>query len=78
MFLIGEHVVCGSKGVCVIEQITRLNISGVDREREYYILKPLYLSGRRTEGFSAQGNEPGGSGGADCKNTGAFSSDDYQ
>lgn len=45
MFLIGGHVVCGSKGVCVIEQITRLNISGVDREREYYILKPLYLSG---------------------------------
>lgn len=36
---------CGNKGVCVVEQITTLDISGVDKEREYYILKPLYLAG---------------------------------
>ena len=40
----GEHVVCGSKGVCVVEEITTLDIAGVDKKREYYILKPLYLS----------------------------------
>lgn len=45
MFAIGEYVMCGNKGVCVVEQITKLDISGVDKEREYYILKPLYLSG---------------------------------
>lgn len=45
MFGIGEYVVCGNKGVCVVENITTLNISGVDKEREYYILKPLYMAG---------------------------------
>lgn len=45
MFGIGEYVVCGNKGVCVVEDVTKLNISDVDKEREYYILKPLYMSG---------------------------------
>lgn len=45
MFGIGEYVVCGSKGVCVVENITKLNISGADKERDYYILKPKYVSG---------------------------------
>ena len=45
VFAIGEYVVCGSKGVCTVENITRLDISGVDKTREYYILKPLYLLG---------------------------------
>lgn len=36
---------CGNKGVCVVENITTLNISGVDKERQYYILKPKYQSG---------------------------------
>ncbi|MBR5247424.1 MAG: CarD family transcriptional regulator [Lachnospiraceae bacterium] len=43
MFRIGEKVVCGSKGVCSVEKITTLDISGVDKMREYYILKPLYM-----------------------------------
>jgi CarD family transcriptional regulator len=41
----GEYVVCGNKGVCLVEDITTLNISGVDKAREYYILKPLYVTG---------------------------------
>lgn len=45
MFAIGEYVVCGNKGVCAVEKITKLDISGVDKERDYYILKPLYLAG---------------------------------
>lgn len=45
MFGIGDYVICGNKGVCEVENITTLNISGVDKEREYYILKPLYMSG---------------------------------
>lgn len=45
MFEIGEYVVCGSKGVCVVENITTLDISGVDKKRIYYILKPKYQAG---------------------------------
>lgn len=45
MFEKGEYVVCGSKGVCLVEDITTLDISGVDKEREYYILKPVYVAG---------------------------------
>lgn len=45
MFEIGEYVVCGNKGVCVVEDVAKLDISGVDKEREYYILKPLYVAG---------------------------------
>ncbi len=41
----GAYVVCGNKGVCVVEDIATLNISGVDKEREYYILKPIYMTG---------------------------------
>lgn len=45
MFEKGEYVVCGNKGVCTVEDVTTLDISGVDKKREYYILKPIYLSG---------------------------------
>lgn len=41
----GEYVVSGNKGVCVVDDITTLDISGVDKEREYYILKPVYVAG---------------------------------
>ena len=43
VFQKGERVVCGSKGVCVVEEITTLDIAGVDKKREYYILKPLWV-----------------------------------
>lgn len=45
VFEVGDYVICSNKGVCVVENITTLNISGVDKEREYYILKPLYMTG---------------------------------
>lgn len=45
MFKKGEYVVCGNKGVCSVEDITTLDISGVDKKREYYILKPVYTAG---------------------------------
>ncbi len=44
MYNKGQHVVYGNKGVCTVEDITTLNIPGVDREKLYYILKPLYIS----------------------------------
>lgn len=45
MFKKGEYVVAGNKGVCTVDDITTLNISGIDQEREYYILKPVYVPG---------------------------------
>ena len=42
MFKIGEYVVCGNNGVCKIQDITTLNINGVDKKRKYYMLKPIY------------------------------------
>ena len=45
MFGKGDYVVCGSKGVCTVEDITRLHLPGVDEEKEYYILKPVYTVG---------------------------------
>ena len=45
MYSKGEYVVVGNKGVCAVEDITKLNLSGVDKEREYYILKPVYMPG---------------------------------
>lgn len=41
MFEIGEYVVYGSKGVCRIEDITHIDISGADKNRLYYVLSPL-------------------------------------
>lgn len=44
MFHLGQYVSCGNKGVCTIENITKLDISGVDKEKMYYILKPCYMA----------------------------------
>ena len=45
MFEVGEYVVCGNNGVCQVKDITALHISGVDKNRKYYILKPVYAEG---------------------------------
>lgn len=44
VFRTGDYVV-GSKGTCLVEDITTLDISGVDKKRNYYILKPVYQAG---------------------------------
>ena len=45
MFGKGEFVVCGSKGVCTVEKVTTLDMPGVDKAKEYYVLKPVYNHG---------------------------------
>ena len=42
VFEVGEYIVCGNNGVCRIEGKGNLNISGVDKHRDYYFLKPVY------------------------------------
>lgn len=41
MFQIGEKIVYGNNGVCQVEDVTRLQMEGVDKEKLYYILIPL-------------------------------------
>lgn len=45
MFQKGDLVVYGPTGVCRVEEITRLRASGPDRDRRYYLLKPLLQDG---------------------------------
>lgn len=45
MFTSGDYVVCGNNGICKVQDITTLDISGIDKNRKYYILKPVFLSG---------------------------------
>lgn len=41
MFEVGEYIVYGIKGVCRIEDITHIDISGADKDRLYYVLSPI-------------------------------------
>ena len=45
MFQPGELVVYGSTGVCRVIVVTTPNISGIDRNKQYYHLKPLHQDG---------------------------------
>lgn len=40
MFKIGEYVVYGNTGVCKVEDITKMDMVGT--EKEYYVLVPVY------------------------------------
>ncbi len=44
MFQKGDHVIYGNNGICCVQDITTLNISGVDQKRKYYLLKPVFQS----------------------------------
>lgn len=46
MFCVDDYVVYGSEGVCRIVNIGRADITGLDREKDYYTLVPVYKSGR--------------------------------
>lgn len=45
MFAIGDYVINGNNGICLVQDITTLTISGVDKSRKYYLLKPVFSSG---------------------------------
>lgn len=45
MFQPGDLVVYGTTGVCRVESITRPNLTGADRDKQYYLLKPLQQDG---------------------------------
>ncbi len=45
MFSVGDKIIYGENGVCTVEKIEPLAISGVSKDRLYYHLKPLIGSG---------------------------------
>ena len=47
MFKIGEYIVYGMNGVCRVEEIGPMNMSGIDSDKVYYTLLPLYTRGSR-------------------------------
>lgn len=47
MFNIGEYIVYGMNGVCRVEEIGPMSLSGVDSDKMYYTLLPLYTKGSR-------------------------------
>lgn len=47
MFQKGEYIVYGSSGVCQVEEIGPMNMSGIAKGKLYYTLLPVYSSGSR-------------------------------
>ncbi len=47
MFKIGEYIVYGLNGVCRVEEIGPMDMSGIDNDTVYYTLLPLYTKGSR-------------------------------
>ena len=45
MYSVGDMIVHSGAGVCRVAEITTLNLSGVCKDKLYYILSPLYQDG---------------------------------
>jgi CarD family transcriptional regulator len=45
MFAVGEKIIYGENGVCTVEKIEPLQISGTSKDKLYYHLSPLIGSG---------------------------------
>lgn len=47
MFNVGDLVVYGNTGVCKVEDIGPSNLSGADKDKDYYFLSPYYAEKTR-------------------------------
>lgn len=47
MFKIGEYIVHGRNGVCKVEDVTNIEMSGADKDKLYYVLSPLKSEGSK-------------------------------
>lgn len=45
MYQVGDIIVYGGEGVCRVDAVGRLNMPGVNRDKLYYTLSPLYREG---------------------------------
>lgn len=55
MFKKGQYVNYGKHGVCVVEDITHMDIPGVDKDKLYYVLSKVYTRGNKI--YTAVDNE---------------------
>ena len=79
MFEIGDYVICGNKGVCRVEDIATLDITGVDKKRKYYIFgKHGLRTGGFRRGFHAQDTAAGGGQESDQPDPSYSASDIYR
>lgn len=46
MYQIGDLIVYGGEGVCRVDEIGVPKISGINKQRQYYTLSPLYRDGK--------------------------------
>lgn len=42
LYQVGDRIIYGSNGVCVIEEIKMIEVPHTDEEKAYYIIKPIY------------------------------------
>lgn len=47
MFEKGDYIVYGSTGICVIEDITTMDMPGIAKDRLYYVMKPYGQVGNK-------------------------------
>ena len=47
MYLVGEYIVYGTSGVCKVEAVGPMQMSGVNKDKLYYTLAPLYSKGSK-------------------------------
>ncbi|MFA9378739.1 MAG: CarD family transcriptional regulator [Lachnotalea sp.] len=47
MFKVGDYVVYANNGVCKVDDINSIQATGVPKERLYYILTSVYISGSK-------------------------------
>lgn len=47
MYQVGDYIIYGMNGVCKVEEIGPMNLSGIDSDKLYYTLSPLYTKGSR-------------------------------
>lgn len=42
MFQKDDYIICGNNGICQVQDITTLSLPGIDKNKKYYLLKPVY------------------------------------
>lgn len=47
MFEVGDYIVYGINGVCKVEKIGTVNVSGIPKDKMYYTLIPVYSKGSK-------------------------------
>ena len=47
MFEKGQYISYGKHGVCVVEDITHIDMPGIDKDKLYYVLSKVYKKGNK-------------------------------